>query len=78
VLDRTCPARQPVRCLRRRFSQEGRRKLRQQRCLRFGPDQLVASSWIDKHDWFRFGEWVPLCAAGAGAGLSAVGGVKEG
>ncbi|APD48487.1 apolipoprotein N-acyltransferase [Synechococcus sp. CS-602] len=76
VLGQNLPSQEPVEVLSGGFRQEGE-ELRSS-VLRFGPDQLVASSWIDKHRLVPLGEWVPLARLWRWSGLSAVGGVEPG
>ena len=46
--------------------------------LRFAPDQIEPSGWVDKHRLVPLGEWVPLAGLLQWSGLSAVGGLTPG
>ncbi|MCP9771226.1 apolipoprotein N-acyltransferase [Synechococcus sp. Tobar12-5m-g] len=70
------PSREPVEVLSGGFRVEGE-ELRSS-VLRFAPDRVLPSGWIDKHRLVPLGEWVPLARFWRWSGLSAVGGVEPG
>jgi apolipoprotein N-acyltransferase len=76
VLDQPLPAAEAAEVLSGGFRRE-KEELRSS-VLRFEPNAIEASGWVDKARVVPLGEWVPLARLWAWSGLSAVGGVEPG
>ncbi len=76
LLGQPLPSAEPVEVLSGGFRIEGE-ELRSA-VLRFEPDRVEASGWVDKARVVPLGEWVPLAGLWRWSGLSAVGGVEPG